>query len=261
MDKETISQNVDNNIWDGYSDWWKRTFTNGNDLEYERVIIPLVLELVKGSGMVLDIGSGEGQISRALARGNPDLKVVGIDPSIKQLTNSLAQVAPGNGVTYLRSAAEELPFLDNSFDAAVCCLVIEHTTDQDLVLKEAARVVKEGGKFVLLINHPLFQCTGSGLVDDQILGEQYWRIGPYLTEDVAVEEVDEGVYLPFAHRPISRYINPMAERDFLLVKMIEPAPLEDMIDQSVAPLLEAAIPRLLAMVFEHRPRLSTKVRG
>ena len=77
-------------------------------------------------------------------------------------------------------------------------------------------------------------------MDDQILGEQYWRIGPYFTEDVAVEEVDEGVYLPFAHRPISRYINPMAERDFLLVKMIEPAPLEDMIDQSVAPLLEAA---------------------
>ena len=51
---------------------------------------------------------------------------------------------------------------------------------------------------------------GSGWIDDQILGEQYWRIGPYLTEDVSLEELAPGVVLPFVHRPLSRYVNQLA---------------------------------------------------
>ena len=35
--------------------------------------------------------------------------------------------------------------------------------------------------------------------------EQYWRIGPYLIEDSAIEEVDKDVFIPFIHRPMSRY--------------------------------------------------------
>ncbi len=53
-----------------------------------------------------------------------------------------------------------------------------------------------GGTFLFLLNHPLLQVPGSGWIDDQILGEQYWRIGPYLTEDVSMEELAPGVVLP-----------------------------------------------------------------
>jgi len=245
----------DYKIWNQYSAWWKETFTNGKDAEYEAVIIPLILELIGEGEAILDVGSGEGQVSRAVAAKNRSSTIVGIDPSKSQLDNSLAQTEQlyDNSLLYLQSTAEHLPFAADTFDVAVCCLVIEHMSNQDLALSEVCRVLKNGSRFILLINHPLFQCSGSGLVDDQILNEQYWRVGPYLIEDTLVEEVDEGVYLPFAHRPISRYINPLAEKDFVLVKMIEPAPLENMIDMSVAPELEAAIPRLLAMVFEHRP--------
>ncbi len=252
MEKKEFSIS-DYKIWNRHAKWWKDTFTGGRDEEYDSLIIPLILDLADGDGPVLDIGSGEGQIARAIAAKNRGISVVGIDPSDAQLRNALsADAAYGNRISYVRGTAEELPFRENSYAMAICCLVIEHTVNPDSVLTEVARVLKPGGKFILLINHPFFQGTGSGLVDDRILGEQYWRVGPYLTEDVVLEEVDPGVMLPFAHRPISRYINPLTELDFVLVKMVEPPPLEGLVDQSVAPELESAIPRLLAMVFEHR---------
>ena len=46
-----------------------------------------------------------------------------------------------------------------------------------------ARVLQPGGRFLCFLNHPLLQAPGSGWIDDHILEEQYWRVGPYLVEN------------------------------------------------------------------------------
>ena len=92
-------------------------------------------------------------------------------------------------------------------------------------LAEAARVLAVGGRFLLLVNHPMFQATGSGFVDDQILGEHYWRVGPYLSEDVVCRG---GRHRRAAsssrHRPLSRYVNPADRPGCVLTRLEEPAP-------------------------------------
>ena len=80
-----------------------------------------------------------------------------------------------------------------------------------------------GGRFLLLLNHPLLQAPGSGWIDDHILEEQYWRVGQYLNDDTGIEEVAPGVNLPFMHRPLSRYIHVMGEVGLLIDDMDEPA--------------------------------------
>ncbi len=101
----------------------------------------------------------------------------------------------------------------------------------------------------MFVNHPLFQTPGSGWIDDQVLDppEQYWRVGPYLSEGVSVEEVDAGVRLPFFHRPLSRYVNSLAERGLYVTRMLEPAPPARFL--ALAPQYEdaATIPRLLLL--------------
>ncbi|HLI16056.1 MAG TPA: class I SAM-dependent methyltransferase [Acidimicrobiales bacterium] len=241
-------------IWDGYATWWKATFTGGADVEYELEILPLVAREMAGCRRILDVGCGEGQVARHLAAVLDGPELVGVDPSRAQLANARAAGGP---VAYVQAAGELLPFAAASFDGILCSLAIEHVEDGDALLGEVARVLAPGGTFLLLVNHPLYQGTGSGLVDDQILGERYWRVGPYLAEAVTVEEVDPGVAIPFAHRPLSRYLNPLAEHDLLCTRMLEPRPLAAFLATSVAPELEAAIPRLLAMRFEHRPALRT----
>ncbi len=267
-------------LWDPLADWWKQTFTGGADPEYELQILPLVAAQLAGSQRVLDLGCGEGQVARALLAAGSAAHVVGIDPSRAQLANAVAHggeagaaeqplprpagsparpASPAGpaghaGPRYLQGRGEMLPFADASFDGVVCCLAIEHAGDVDAVLGEVARVLEPGGQFLLLVNHPMFQGTGSGFIDDRILGERYWRVGPYLVEDVSWEHVDAGVELPFAHRPLSRYVNPLADVDVLLVHMEEPAPHPDFLATSLDPQLEGAIPRLLALRFELRPR-------
>ncbi len=239
-------------IWDQHAQWWRETFSEGADIEYAEEIVPLVTRVFAARDRVLDLGCGEGQISRALHETNASMRIFGLDPSNEQLQNARRGSAPE--ISFVQGAAERIPFADGSFDGVVCCLAIEHCEDVDLVLAEVARVLSPGGAFFLLINHPLYQGIGSGFVDDQILGEHYWRVGPYLEERVAFEEVDLGVTLPFAHRPLSRYINPLATRDLVLVEMFEPPPLPAFLAGSIDPDLESAIPRLLALHFEHRPR-------
>ena len=67
------------------------------------------------------------------------------------------------------------------------------------------------------LNHPLLQTPNSGWIDDQVLDppEQYWRIGPYLVEDETIEEVEKDVFIPFIHRPLSRYVNALAAAGLL----------------------------------------------
>jgi SAM-dependent methyltransferase len=248
--------------WERHADWWRETFTNGADLEYELQILPLAVSQLEGSGRVLDLGSGEGHLARRLAQAEtPPAVVVGLEPSVAQLASARAR-QPGaarpsrggrgqeRGPAFVRGVGEHLPFRDGSFDAVVCCLVIEHARDPDAVLAEAVRVLAAGGRFVLLVNHPMFQGSGSGFVDDQILGEHYWRVGPYLHEDVVLEEVDPGVWLPFAHRPLSRYVNTVTELGCVLTRLEEPEPPLAFLEGSVDLELESAIPRLLLLRFE-----------
>lgn len=234
--------------WEEHAGWWRTTFTNGADLEYELQILPLATVHLEGCRVVLDLGAGEGQLARRAASAVPSPElVVGLEPAAAQVANALAM---GGSPRYVRGRGEQLPFRDGAFDGVVCCLVIEHVADPDLLLAEAVRVLAPGGRFLLLVNHPMFQGTGSGFVDDQILGEHYWRVGPYLREQVTFEEVEPGVNLPFAHRPLSRYVNQVTSLGCVLTRLEEPEPPGEFLKGSVDLELEAAIPRLLLLRFE-----------
>jgi SAM-dependent methyltransferase len=230
--------------WDTHAGWWQRNFTDGADPEYEEQILPLADEHLRGATRVLDIGCGEGQVSRRAARAAAKPLVVGVDPTAEQL---VAAAARGGGVLYARGPAEALPFRAGSFDAVVICLTLEHLDPFEPAVHEVSRVLTPGGRFVLFLNHPLLQAPNSGWIDDHILEEQYWRVGPYLPDDAAMEEVAPGVRLSFMHRPLNRYINTMADCGLLVEHMDEPAPPAGFLAQAPEYAEAASIPRLLAL--------------
>ena len=229
-------------LWEDHAQWWIEGFTEGADPEYTEQILPLAGAELSGFERVLDVGCGDGQISRLVAAGGAS--VVGVDPTWNQIRVARQR---GGGAIYVRSGATELSFADGSFDAVVACLVFEHIDDVDGAIAEVSRVLRPGGRFSFFLNHPLLQTPGSGWIDDHTIvpPEQYWRIGPYLVEQDTVEQVEPGVFIRFVHRPLSRYLNALAEHGLVLERMVEPRPPDGFVDRAFEYAEAAAIPRLL----------------
>ncbi|MBA3655126.1 MAG: class I SAM-dependent methyltransferase [Actinobacteria bacterium] len=231
--------------WETTASWWQENFTDGADAEYTEQIIPLAVAHAAGCTRVLDVGCGEGQLSRAVS--SSSRIAIGVDPVWPQL-----HVARARGGVYARGAGGALPFNDGVFDAVLACLVFEHIDDAVGAIGEVARVLQPGGRFLFFLNHPLLQTPGSGWIDDHILEEQYWRIGPYLVPDTTMEEVDKGVFLPFVHRPLSHYVNALAGAGLFVTHMEEPAPPPGFLARAPEYVDAATIPRLLFLRCEKR---------
>lgn len=232
-------------LWERHARWWQDEFTDGADPEYEEQILPLAVEWMAGAERILDIGTGEGQVARRLTGGGA--LVVGIDPTKNQIDEAFRR---GGGPVYCQAAAGELPFADGMFDAVIACLVFEHIDDLAAAIREVARVISPGGRFALFLNHPLIQTPNSGWIDDQILDppEQYWRLGAYLVETETIEQVEKGVFIRFVHRPLSRYLNALADSGLVLEQMLEPAPPSGFIERAPGYLAAATIPRLMVLI-------------
>ena len=238
----SISPN-ENTLWEDNAQWWIDGFTDGADAEYEEQILPLAAEELLGMDQVLDVGCGDGQVSRLVKRLGAGF-VAGIDPTWNQVTVAAER---GGGLHVTKAGADGLPFFDETFDAVVACLVFEHIQDVDTAISEVARVLRPGGRFCFFLNHPLLQTPGSGLIDDQILDppEQYWRIGPYLIEQESNEEVEKDIFIPFIHRPLSRYVNALIENGLYVQRMLEPAPPPGFLARAAEYEDASTIPRLL----------------
>ena len=233
--------------WEDHAQWWIDGFTGGVDPEYVEQIIPMALRELDGYARVLDVGCGEGQIARVLqSRTSVQSFVVGVDPTQGQVDVAVERSV---GEQYLRSGADALPFPDGSFDAVLACLVFEHIDALDEAISEVARILRPGGRFSFFLNHPLLQTPNSGWIDDQMIDppEQYWRIGSYLDEAITIEEVEPGVRVRFLHRPLSRYVNTLAEHGLFLEAMFEPAPPAGFLARSADYAFAASIPRLLCL--------------
>ena len=233
--------------WEDHAQWWIDGFTGGVDPEYVEQIIPMALRELDGYARVLDVGCGEGQIARVLQnRTSVQSFVVGVDPTQGQVDVAVERSV---GEQYLRSGADALPFPDGSFDAVLACLVFEHIDALDEAISEVARILRPGGRFSFFLNHPLLQTPNSGWIDDQMIDppEQYWRIGSYLDEAITFEEVEPGVRVRFLHRPLSRYVNTLAEHGLFLEAMFEPAPPAGFLARSADYAFAASIPRLLCL--------------
>jgi SAM-dependent methyltransferase len=243
---------VAEDLWEASAAWWQSSFTEGADAEYDEQILPLAASHLGGAASVLDVGTGEGQIAR-LAKAAGARRVVGVDPTVGQL--NAARTRAG-GPAYARAVATDLPFPDGAFDAAVACLVFEHIKDADGALAEVGRVLADGGRFLFFLNHPLLQVPGSGWIDDQVLDppEQYWRVGPYLVEDTTLEQVEKGLFLPFVHRPLSRYVNAMAANGLVIRHMEEPAPPPGFLARAPEYGEAVTIPRLMLLVAQREKR-------
>jgi len=105
---------------------------------------------IRGCKRVLDAGCGNGRYLRVLLRlADAGATLIGCDLSqgmLRRARRRLTNDRPFLLATDLR----QLPYREGSFDAAVCGWVLEHLQDMRLGLRELARVLRPGGKLLVL---------------------------------------------------------------------------------------------------------------
>ena len=102
---------------------------------------------------VLDVATGTGLVARAAARllGEPRA-VVGLDPSI----GMLAEARRGFAGPLVQGQVEDLPFAGGRFDTITIGYALRHAADLAVAFRECARVLKPGGRILVLeISRPV----------------------------------------------------------------------------------------------------------
>ena len=106
--------------------------------------------VLQGDEQILDLATGTGRVARPVAKRLKGGRIIGVDQALAMLDVGHQHADPIP--TYYQSAGEAgaLPFKSNSFDRAFVSFSLHHFGNSEGVVKEVLRVLKNGGRFVVL---------------------------------------------------------------------------------------------------------------
>lgn len=105
---------------------------------------------LSGSERVLDVATGAGHTAFALAPYAGEVVALDITQEMLRAAQREASERHLDNISFLEGDAQEIPCADASFDVVVCRLAAHHFPAVRQGVQEWARVLKPGGKFVLV---------------------------------------------------------------------------------------------------------------
>jgi ubiquinone/menaquinone biosynthesis C-methylase UbiE len=189
---------------------------------------PAFFELVPPhANLTLEVGCGEGRVSRDLAaRGH---HVTGVDTS-----PTLIRLARGSDPksAYLQSDAAALPFAAESFDLVVLYNSLMDFDDIEGGVREAARVLRHGGALCVCITHPM---TDAGTFASREPDSPFVIKGSYLGERrwVEIETERDGLQMHFKGWAYSleAYFTALERAGFMIQAVREPRVPDENLDR------------------------------
>lgn len=195
--------------YDGFAESYTRENDTGLfNAHYAR---PAVLDLLGevAGRRILDVGCGAGPLMVALRERGA--QVAGFDASPAMVALAGQRLGPGADVL-VADIAEHLPFEAEQFDDVVASLVLHYLEDWSGALAELRRVLRPGGRLVVVVNHPVIRPV---VYPD----DDYFAITPY-TEDYTFD--GQTAYLTFWHRPLHAMTDAFTAAGFRISVISEP---------------------------------------
>ncbi|HYM50484.1 MAG TPA: class I SAM-dependent methyltransferase [Candidatus Limnocylindrales bacterium] len=167
----------------------------------------------------LEIGCGEGRVSRDLRRRGHSLTATDVSPTLV----TAAQTADPEG-RYMVADATGLPFKEGEFDLVVAYMVLMDVEDMTAAVREAARVLESGGFLCVGITHPL---ADAGAFESREPDAPFTITGSYQdTRRIAVPMARNGLAFTFTGwaYPFEAYARAFESAGLLIERLREPAP-------------------------------------
>ena len=211
--------------WDGVAGWYDQLVGESGSEYHREVVLPGAMRMLaaRPGQTAIDLACGQGVLCRLLA--SAGVETTGVDASA-----SLIEAARSRGPASIRYSvgdARDLSFLSpDSFDRATCILAVQNINPIGPVFDSVARVLRPGGRLVIVMMHPCFRGPKETTWGwDEQGPTQYRRVDRYLLPRkvpiVAHPGRKSGEYTWSFHRPVSAYIKALASAGLLVDAMEE----------------------------------------
>ena len=168
-----------------------------------------------GQGAALDVGCGEGRVSRLLKE--LGYRVTAVD-AVAEMVAAARQA--GSADAYGTGPASALPVADASFDLVLAYNMLMDVEDLDAAAAELRRVIRDDGRLVVSVVHPL-RDRGALREGGFVLSEDWFATSYFEGRDAR-----DGLAVDFAgwSRPLGGYVAALAAAGFAITGLVEPAP-------------------------------------
>lgn len=212
----------DDTSWGKVANWYD-SHLGDDDTYHNKIIFPSLIRLLGDikNKKILDLACGQGMFSSILQ--NSGAVVTGVD-----LGKELIDIAKTKNkkVDYFVGASDDLFMIkDKSQDAVICILALQNIEKINETFKEVKRVLKDGGRFIFVINHPSFRIPkqSSWANDNDI---QYRRIDEYISESKIKIDMTPGSktnkkFTVSFHRPMQFYFKFLNKNGFAVSRLEE----------------------------------------
>jgi hypothetical protein len=213
--------------WDRVATWYDGWVGDHGSAYHRQLAIPAVLDLLgpRPNEATLDVGGGQGVLAPYLVEAGAQVTV--IDASPRLIAAAKRRHARLRGARFLVGDARRLAAVaglePGAHDAAVFLLSLQDMDPLADVVRGLHWALADRARVVALMTHPAFrQPRHSGWGFDEGRKLTYRRVDSYLAEmAVPMKSLGGGPPTRSFHRPVSAYVNALAEAGFLTDAMLE----------------------------------------
>lgn len=218
--------------WDANAEFWLQIIRQHRDKYREELTDSAVLNAIGDvtDQDILDVGCGEGYLSRALARRGAR-KVRGVDASREMVKAAEDASVPGTFFTEAR--AEDLPFAAESYDVVLANHVLNDLPDIAAPASEFARVLRPGGRFVTLLLHPCFyESQAERRVGGRMLSADEYFAVRNIKMGFEVDGLTSPTTTTTWVRPLESYAEALTGNGLAITQLSEPHPSDQQVVSS-----------------------------
>lgn len=194
--------------WEAAAHEWAAHVRGGRDEQFEWNAPPFFDSLPPPSGRTVEIGCGEGRVTRELRARGYD----GVAFDVSETLVALAREADPEGA-YAVADAAALPVGDGFASLVVAFNVLQELASIGEAISEVGRVLAPGGRFCFSIVHPIATAGDFGEGDDFV-------VTSYCRSHVRTRPLGSAAVMHF-HRPLSAYVAALAAAGMLVESLGE----------------------------------------